>query len=207
MPLQNRVRPDGEIVCTPQRGTFLGNRGGRIHHPATKTLFPVRRWASRQWICCVLEFNNRKRAVMGPGSYTELFFLDEVTALAAGHRPCFECRRHRAVAFAEAWAKAAKQTRRPSAREMDLRLHGERLMGREKRLYPSNWSQLPDGAASISSGEMIVKRQNRALLWTFDGYQNTTAPKSPVDCLTPPGILEVLRAGYEPQWHKSAASL
>ncbi|MEL6871445.1 MAG: hypothetical protein AAFO62_01345, partial [Pseudomonadota bacterium] len=85
------MRPDGEIVAIPERGTVMGNRGGRIHTP-DKTL-SRRRWASRHWICCVLEFRGRHREVMAPRSYTELFFLDEATAFAAGHRPCFECRR------------------------------------------------------------------------------------------------------------------
>ncbi|MEO1001299.1 MAG: hypothetical protein AAFW69_11970, partial [Pseudomonadota bacterium] len=100
MPLQNRVTPFGEIEADPARGLWLGNRGGRFHRD-DRTL-GRRRHASRAWIYCVLNFKGRRRAVMGPG-YTELFFLDEPTALAAGHRPCFECQRARAIAFAEAW--------------------------------------------------------------------------------------------------------
>jgi hypothetical protein len=106
MPLQNRVSPLGELFAAPARGTLLGNRGGKFHRD-DRTLGP-RRFASRQWICCVLEFKNRRREVWGWG-YTELFFLDEVTALAAGHRPCFECRRHDANTFAAAWAQAHRQ--------------------------------------------------------------------------------------------------
>ena len=103
MPLQNRVRPDGEIIATPHRGLLLGNRGGAFHLP-DRTL-GTRRWASRQWIACVLEFKGRHRAaMMQPNRYTELFFLDEATALAAGHRPCFECRRRDAERFAALWA-------------------------------------------------------------------------------------------------------
>ena len=100
MPLQNRVRPDGEIVISPERGILMGNRGGKLHDPETRTL--VRTQSSRQWITCVLQFKSRQRQVMGTG-YTELFFMDEVTALAAGHRPCFECRRKDALAFQSAW--------------------------------------------------------------------------------------------------------
>ncbi len=96
MPLQNRVTPFGELAVTPARGTLMGNRGGRIHSDS-RTL-GRRRWASRQWICCVLKFKNRQRDVWGR-YYTELFFLDEVTAFAAGHRPCFECRRKDAEQF------------------------------------------------------------------------------------------------------------
>ena len=102
MPLQNRVSPFGELFAASARGTLLGNRGGRIHRD-DRTL-GKRRFASRQWICCVLEFKGRRRKVWGD-SYTELFFLDEPTALAAGHRPCFECRRAEARAFADAWAR------------------------------------------------------------------------------------------------------
>ncbi|MFC3133845.1 hypothetical protein ACFOHM_12760, partial [Microbaculum marinum] len=126
-PLQNRVTPSGELVAADARGTVFGNRGGRFHDPATRTV-GRRRWASRQWIVCVLEFRNRRRAVWGDG-YTELFFLDEVTALAAGHRPCFECRRSDAVSFAEAFAAGSGRTMRLRAPEMDAVLHAQRLDG------------------------------------------------------------------------------
>ena len=123
MPLQNRVTPFGELLAVPARGTFFGNRGGRFHTDA-KTL-TARRWASRQWICCVLDFKGRQRDVWGR-FYTELFFLDEPTALAAGHRPCFECRRKDAEAFAEYWRAAHRLRRRPYAFTMDEVLHRER---------------------------------------------------------------------------------
>src|SRR5208283_6000827 len=131
MPLQNRVRPFGDLYASSARGLFMGNRGGRFHTDV-KTL-TARRWASRQWICCVLDFKGRRRDVWGR-FYTELFFLDEPTALAAGHRPCFECRRGDAEAFAENWRQARKFATRPSAGEMDEVLHGERLQDRAKRL-------------------------------------------------------------------------
>src|SRR5580700_10539232 len=132
MPLQNRVTPYGDLVATPARGQFLGNRGGRFHTDA-KTL-TARRWVSPQWICCVLDFRGRHRDVWGR-SYTELFFLDEPTAFAAGHRPCFECRRKDAQAFAEKWCEARRLSRPPYAAEMDDELHAERLVGRAKRLH------------------------------------------------------------------------
>ena len=100
MPLQNRVTPSGDIIATPHRGLFTGNRG-IIHDPATKTL--TRRWASKAWLTCVCEFRGRRRKVMGGRSWTELFFLDEATAFAAGHRPCFFCRRDDAKRFRAAW--------------------------------------------------------------------------------------------------------
>ena len=110
MPLQNRVTPFGDLSAAPARGTFMGNRGGRFHTDA-RTL-TARRWASRQWICCVLDFKRRQRDVWGR-YYTELFFLDEPTALAAGHRPCFECRRKEAQVFAARWQQASGFPRRP----------------------------------------------------------------------------------------------
>ena len=143
MPLQNRVNPFGDVAAISARGLFMGNRGGRFHTDA-KTL-TARRWASRQWICCVLDFKGRHRDVWGR-FYTELFFLDEPTALAAGHRPCFECRRNDAEAFAGKWREARRLGTRPYAGEMDEVLHGERLQGRAKRLHRRTIDELPDGA-------------------------------------------------------------
>ena len=120
MPLQNRVDPFGEYLPIRALGLFMGNRGGRIH-TGERTL-ARRRWSSRQWICCVLDFKARHRSVWRDG-YTELFFLDEVTALAAGHRPCFECRRRDATAFAECWRRGLRLPARPRAAQMDERLH------------------------------------------------------------------------------------
>jgi hypothetical protein len=130
MPLQNRVDPFGELFADSARGRFFGNRGGRFHTD-DRTL-TRRRWVSRTWICCVLEFKNRHRDVWGR-SYTELFFLDEVTALAAGHRPCFECRRRDALAFAEFWRQSCKLDTRPRAGEMDDVLHQAPAQTRDRR--------------------------------------------------------------------------
>jgi len=116
MPLQNRVTPFGDIVAIPQRGMFTGNRG-IIHDPATRTLLK-RRWASNAWLVCLCEFRGRRRAVMGGRSWTELFFLDEAVALAAGHRPCFFCRREAAQAFRDAWA-FGRAVEVPRAAEID----------------------------------------------------------------------------------------
>src|SRR3978361_179913 len=127
MPLQNRVTPLGEIVSTPQRGLFTGNRG-IIHDPATKTLLN-RRWSSKAWLTCVCEFRSRRRDVMGTRSWTELFFLDEATALAAGHRPCFYCRHDEANRFRAAWEEGngVVNVRAPG---IDQALHAERLNGK-----------------------------------------------------------------------------
>ena len=130
MPLQNRVTPSGDIIATPHRGMFTGNRG-IIHDPATRTL--TRRWAGKAWLTCVCEFRGRRRKVMGGRSWTELFFLDEATALSAGHRPCFYCRRDDAVRFRAAWEKG-NGVEDVLAPEIDAVLHGERLAGGKKRL-------------------------------------------------------------------------
>ena len=201
MPLQNRVDPFGEIVANAARGTVMGNRGGRFHRE-DRTL-GVRRWASRQWICCRLKFKGRRRQVFGDG-YTELFFLDEVTALAAGHRPCFECRRGDANAFASAWERATGSLLR--APEMDRVLHAERLDGHRKRTHRLNLDALPVGAMIARDGHAFALRGDRLLPWTPAGYaQALPRPDDEIaKVLTPPSILAVLRAGYRPQWHPSA---
>jgi hypothetical protein len=198
MPLQNRVSPFGELFAAPARGLFFGNRGGRFHTDA-RTL-TTRRWASRQWICCVLDFKNRHRDVWGR-FYTELFFLDEPTALAAGHRPCFECRRKDAEAFAEAWRKAKRLPTRPHAGAMDTVLHDERLDGRTKRLHRCDIDTLPDGAFVARDGKAFAIRGGALLRWTPEGYDMCQARPSGVviDVLTPPAILAALSAGYQPR--------
>jgi hypothetical protein len=203
MPLQNRVNPFGELCASPDRGLFMGNRGGRFHSHA-RTL-AARRWVSRQWICCVLDFKGRRRDVWGR-FYTELFFLDEPTALAAGHRPCFECRRKDAEHFAEIWRTAQRLAVRPRAGEMDAVLHAERLNGRTKRLHRRNIGALPDGAFVALAGEAYAVRNGVLLHWAPRGYidRKPWPHGIVVDVLTPPAILAVLSAGYQPRWHPSA---
>ena len=201
MPLQNRVTPFGELVATPARGTLMGNRGGRFHRD-DRTL-GARRWSSRQWICCVLEFKNRHHPVW-QNRYTALFFLDEVTAFAAGHRPCFECRRADAKSFAEKWA-AANRSEIPSAPAMDVVLQAERLDGRAKRTHEMQAEDLPDGVFVEVDGAAHALRGSQTLCWAENGYTEKAArPRGAVRVLTPPSIVAVLSAGYQPQWHKSA---
>jgi hypothetical protein len=203
VPLQNRVDPFGELIAVPARGLFMGNRGGRFHTDA-KTL-TGRRWASRQWICCVLDFKGRQRDVWGR-FYTELFFLDEPTALAAGHRPCFECRRADAKNFAAAWRRARRLHARPMAGAMDRVLHDERRAGRAKRRHRRDIASLPDGAFVALDGDAFAVRGSALLHWTPDGYdaRRRRPRRGTVDVLTPPAILAVLAAGYRPRWHPSA---
>jgi hypothetical protein len=203
-PLQNRVTPFGDLAAVSARGLFMGNRGGRFHTDV-KTL-TNRRWASRQWICCVLDFKGRHRNVWGR-FYTELFFLDEPTALAAGHRPCFECRRGDAVTFAEKWRDANGLHARPHADEMDDVLHRERRHGRVKRVHRQNINALPDGAfVALEEEGAFAVRGNSLLRWTSEGYQGgrRRSRVGAVDVLTPPAILAVLSAGYRPNWHPTA---
>lgn len=206
MPLQNRVDPFGELFADRARGLFMGNRGGRIHGKDRK--LGTRRWVSQQWICCRLEFNERHRTVWGD-SYTELFFLDEVTALAAGHRPCFECRRKDAETFAGLWARTrGLPVRAALAGDMDKVLQAERLNGHAKRLHRRSVNRLPDGAIVALEGDGAFAVRDGALLhWTPSGYDaRRPRPRNPVDVLTPPAILAVLAAGYRPQWHPSASA-
>jgi hypothetical protein len=203
MPLQNRVTPSGDIVSTPQRGLFTGNRG-IIHDPATKTLLN-RRWSSKAWITCVCEFRGRRRDVMGTRSWTELFFLDEATALAAGHRPCFYCRRDDANRFRAAWEKG-NGVSGVRATGIDTVLHRERLDGRNKRLHelPMPLDALPDGAMVQAGEDSYLIAQGRARLWTFDGYREASDALRDVRLLTPPSTLRALKAGYRPVLHSSA---
>jgi hypothetical protein len=202
-PLQNRVTPTGEIIATPHRGLFTGNRG-IIHDPKTKTLL-TRRWASPAWLTCVCEFRGRRREVMGGRSWTELFFLDEATAFAAGHRPCFFCRRDDAVRFRGAWEEG-NGVKGVRARDIDAVLHRERLSGGNKRLHtlPKPLEQLPDGAMVQRESEIYLIAQGRALSWSPAGYRSAqTAPQAAM-LLTPPSTLRALSAGYRPLLHPSA---
>jgi hypothetical protein len=201
-PLQNRVTPTGDIIATPHRGMFTGNRG-IIHNPATKTL--TRRWASQAWLTCVCEFRGRRREVMGGQSWTELFFLDEATALAAGHRPCFFCRRDAANRFRAAWEEGngAKDVR---ARDIDAVLHRERLDRGKKRLHAltTPLRRLPDGAMVQAGAESFLIVQGQALLWSPAGYRKAHSTLEDAMLLTPPSTLRALSAGYRPVLHPSA---
>jgi hypothetical protein len=201
VPLQNRVTPFGELIATPARGTMYGNRGGKFHRD-DQTL-GKRRWASRQWICCVLSFKGRHHPVWRD-RYTALFFLDEVTALAAGHRPCFECRRADANSFAEKWAQT-KGSAFPYVEEMDRVLQAERLNGRARRIHKMEMEDLPNGAFVARDGSSYAVRGSHLLRWSENGYGEKIArPRGVATVLTPPSIVSVLAAGYQPQWHPSA---
>jgi hypothetical protein len=206
MPLQNRVTPQGDIIATPHRGMFTGNRG-IIHDPATRTLLR-RRWTSRAWLTCVCEFKGRRRKVMGGRSWTELFFLDEATALAAGHRPCFFCRRDDAHRFRKAW-EDGNGVSNVHAGDIDSALHHERLDGKAKRLHalPMRLKQLPDGAMVQAAEASFLIAKGRALRWSPAGYREAQGLIESAMLLTPPSSLRALAAGYRPVLHGSAREL
>jgi hypothetical protein len=200
MPLQNRVDPFGELFAKPAHGLLMGNRGGRLHGDDRK--LTARRWVTRAWICCKLDFNNRHRQVWGDG-YSELFFLDEVTAFAAGHRPCFECRRRDAENFAALFSGKKK---RATAATMDQALQAERLDGKAKRTHRRRIDTIPDRTMIVLAGDACAVRGARLLRWTPSGYSGAQPrPRgTDVEVLTPPSIVAVLEAGYAPLWHPSA---
>jgi len=202
MPLQNRVTPSGDIMAVSDRGLFTGNRG-IIHDPATKTLLR-KRWSNPAWLTCVCEFRGRRRKVMGGRSWTELFFLDEATALSAGHRPCFYCRRDDANRFRAAWEQGNGLVNL-HAPDIDAVLHRERLAGGGKRVHalPMRWDKLPDGAMLQSGGESYLIAQGRALQWSFAGYSAAGTAIKDAMLLTPPSTLRALEAGYRPVLHPS----
>jgi hypothetical protein len=204
MCLQNRVDPSGAVHANPARGLFMGNRGGKIHDPTTKTLLS-RRFASRRWIICVCVYRDWHRDVMGDG-YTELFFLDEVTALSAGHRPCAFCRR---MAFKQYCAAAEPEAARVRVDDVDLKLHAERL-GSGPSLKEVRQADFPDGTMVSIGSKAFAKRGALALPWTFDGYGEPAdwldIIKQDPALLTPLTSVKALANGYTPVWHPSAGA-
>lgn len=210
-PLRNRVDPFGNVQAIPARGLFTGNRGV-IHDPATKTLLP-RRWTTRAWIVCTLEHpRGTRREPMGRNSpsggagWTELFFLDEVTALAAGHRPCFYCRREAARSFQNCFV-GGNRLARATAPQIDGLLHGERhaVTGEMPPLQQDQIRHLPDGAVIAADMETLALRSGQALPWSFSGYGNPQALPAYASLVTPHSTVAALRAGYAPAWHASAS--
>jgi len=206
MPLQNRVTPTGDIIATPHHGLFTGNRG-IIHDPATKTLLR-KRWSTAAWLTCVCEFRGRHREVMATQSWTELFFLDEATALAAGHRPCFHCRRHQANRFRAAWEQG-NHVKHISVHAIDAALHHERLDHGQKRLHPLPipLDQLPDGAMVQQREESFLVSGGKLFVWSPAGYVRAAREPRDAMLLTPPSTLRALIAGYQPMLHPTARQI
>jgi hypothetical protein len=198
--LQNRVDPFGNIIKTSARGRLMGNRG-LLHNDIKELLRPYKLHA---WITCKLEFKNRRRQVMTPGLYTELFFMDEATSFAAGHRPCFECRRSEAEKFKTCWLKAHPEHRfnsRTSIKHIDDIIHHQRISNQNQKVtYQENAEALPDGTFVLFDDEPYLIKSRKLLQWTPFGYEKDI-PLSECEMLkvlTPRSIVNAFRAGYVP---------
>lgn len=204
MPFQNRVDPWGRLHAVPARGAWMGNRG--VLHDASRSV--VRPWRSRAWILCRLQFKGRRREVFTPGRYSELFFLDEATAFAAGHRPCAECNRERFGAFKQAWLAGNPAAPGIKASDIDRVLHAERISGGDKVTYEARVDTLPDGVMIVHEGTAYLVRGDALYAWSFEGY-GKPLPRgalSRVRVLTPRSMVGAVGHGLSPQIHPSAAA-
>lgn len=196
-PHRNRVTPMGDIVAIELRGAWLGNRG--TMHEGTDV---VRFHRSDLWITCRLQYGDWRLPQWAPGHFTVLFFHDEAVALAAGHRPCALCRRDAYDAYRQAWV-ASLGGSVPLARQMDRRLHGERIVRgtHRRRLHRARWSDLPDGAFVLADGGPAVVFRDAVVPWTTRGYAGARQrpARGQVELITPPSSVAVLAAGYSPQ--------
>lgn len=216
MPLQNRVTPKGAIVALPNRGLFMGNRG--ILHDTGQRL-QTSRWRHPHWIICVLSFKGWHREVMQPHAYTELFFMDEATALAAGHRPCALCRQQTYLAFQNALNRALMHSGRLHAHDLDRLLHAARIEAgtRQQRRFEASLDDLPDGAmivpgeddASERAGGVWLVLGQQLLRWQPGGYDHIVRRPTGivVQVLTPRPTVLALQQGYQPVFHPSANDL
>jgi len=184
----------------------MGNRGGPLHNEAREI---VRQFKNQRWITCLLEFKGRKRAVMSLGKYTELFFFDEAVALAAGHRPCAECRRERYNAFRDAWSRSSRRDSSQFllATEMDAELHRKRIDSEGKKVtFEASLDALPEGCFVRIDGSSYLLHRGLLLLWSPEGYtkRHDLVGVSKVTVLTPEPIVRCIREGYKPEIHESA---
>lgn len=208
MPYQNRVTPLGSLIATAARGIYTGNRG-RLHQAGGHI---TRLYEVRRWIMCRLDYPRPTHSVMAPQHYTHLFFLDEATALAAGHRPCSLCLHARFKEFAAYWQALhpeADVAGQPRVDAIDRVLHAERLTdARHKRTYAASLAALPDGAFILLEQEPFLVFGQDLLAWTPQGYRAAIARPADqtVAVLTPPSLVAMLAAGYRPALHPSAAS-
>lgn len=204
-PRQNRVTPEGEIIIHSARGLFMGNRG--CLHDNDGQLGRAR-WRSTTWIVCRLEFKGRRREIMAPGRYTELFFLDEAVALAAGHRPCAECRREDYKRFVAGWAEGHSSSL-PASNEMDRVLHESRIdrVAKRQRTFRAEARHLPDGVFIRSQDTAVPRLVLGDRLIPFEdyayGHPIPRPPDEKVDVLTPAPTVAAMRAGYTPRLHES----
>jgi hypothetical protein len=200
--LENRVDPWGRLNAVCSRGTLMGNRGN-LHGRSKKILRP---WKSKAWVTCLLHFKSTKRAeIFAPGQYSELFFLDEATAFAAGHRPCTYCQRERSNLFKEVWfeANSARTASAPhTLKTLDEVLHTDRLTtSGEKAVFNQPADQLPVGAMFVWRTRALLCTADGFLEWSFEGYrepQDKPLPSDTVSVLTPKSVVGAFRQGFEP---------
>jgi hypothetical protein len=197
VPLRNRVTPLGDLIATPQRGLVYGNRG--CLHDERREI--RRRYATKRWIACRLYFRDRRRVqLMAPGRYTELFFLDEATALAAGHRPCAECRRADYNRLGEVWSVI--HPGQTGAEAIDDQLHRERIDARtgRRRFHQARYEKLPDGTFVEHDRHTCLVLGRQLVRWSGGGYvaRQTRPTTGPATVITPPSLLVMLQAGWTP---------
>ncbi|MBC3808495.1 hypothetical protein H8K52_14215 [Undibacterium seohonense] len=207
MTLQNRVTPFGQLKAINARGLFLGNRG-KLHNDEKRI---IKQWDSNRWITCSIEYQGIRREIFSEGSYSELFFLDEATALSAGHRPCGDCRRERLKEFKLRWQQANSEdgdTNGIKVELIDTQMHAERTKrDGTKVTYQTKLGELPDGVFISIDGIALLKWNNKLFEWSASGYIErfeTFPDELVVDVLTPRSVVGVIRAGYIPQVHQSA---
>jgi len=209
MPYQNKVDPWGKIQAVSSRGMFLGNRG--VLHNENQKIIATHR--IKGWVTCLLEFKGRKREIMTPNRYTELFFLDEATAFSAGHRPCAECRRKRFNEFKSAWFQGNEsllKNEKLSAPNMDKVIHEERIFKKEKVTFKAKLSRLPTGTMiQIRSAAFLLWNHN-LYHWSYSGYTEAKIAYSwneEVIVLTPKSYVKTFRNGFVPEVHESMKRL
>jgi len=211
MPLQNRVDPAGQLIFTPARGMLMGNRG-KIHNKNKEVFKP---WDRLAWITCETQFKGIKREDFGANTYSELFFLDEATALSAGHRPCSDCRKPRLVEFKALWnlANSGETLPHDSSKavrvsDIDEQLHAERISSDGRKLtFDCLYGDVPSGVFILRDGKPHLRWMERLLLWTPEGYLPSPISLSEGDIvtvLTPTSIFKMMALGFIPKVHASA---
>ncbi|WP_020559487.1 hypothetical protein [Thiofilum flexile] len=208
MTFQNRVDPWGRLHAVSVRGEYMGNRG--ILHNEQQQI--VTQWRHKSWVTCEREFKDRQRKVFSPGSYTELFFLDEATAFSAGHRPCAECRRARYNEFKALWCSANLETNSPKSvpiSKIDELLHSERVNNDGKITFQMEFGAVPEGAFIDMNGTAFLLWQGHLHQWSYQGYSQSDlilSPSAVVTVLTPASIVRLFSKGFKPLVHESAGS-
>ena len=205
MPYQNRVDPWGKIHAVKSRGMFLGNRG--VLHNSNKEIVSAHK--IKGWVTCLLEFKGRQREIMTPNRYTELFFLDEATAFAAGHRPCAECRRKRYNEFKSTWLNAnggLLEDKKTTVANIDKIIQEERIHKKRKVTFLAKLNSLPDGAMIDVASKAYLVWKNKLFLWSFSGYSLADiniGKNDEVKVLTPRSYVKMFSDNFVPGIHNS----